>query len=140
MKIIGPIPARTHDDSDDGSVNRRELKRLGLDKQAKRVVFGHKDERDDYPIYLCGSGELCLNFPGQPYIMLDLDETASLYAFFELPRVQELMIGILRASLIKAGHGEAMDALLALPNDHKQAILWAFGRAEKPSFLDADAA
>jgi hypothetical protein len=138
MEIIGTVPPRAIDANDDGCVDMRRMRRLGLHKQYKRMAVGHKDKTtDDYPIYLFGSGDLYLNFPDQPSVMLNLQETASLYTFLTLPHVEELMLGILRASLIEAGHGEVIDALLALPYDHKQAILWAFGRAEKPAFLDA---
>ncbi len=95
------------------------------------------DERDDYPLYLFGDGTLMLNFPNQPAVMLDRSETVSLYTFLDMAHVKELMIAILRADLAEAGHGALIDELMALPDEHKQAVLWAFGRAEKPAFLNA---
>jgi len=62
------------------------------------------------------------------------------YTFFELPHVKEMMLPVLRASLIESGNSELIDELTTMPQDHLQAILWAFGRAEKPAFLDAAAA
>lgn len=138
MEVIGTIPPRTA--RDDDRITVKEMRRLGLHKQYKRIAVSHKDERDDYPIYLFGDGTLMLNFPDQPTVMLNRSETARLYTFFDLPHVKDLMIPILRASLVEAGHGELIDQLMAMPTDHKQAILWAFGRAEKPAFLDAPAA
>jgi len=67
-------------------------------------------------------------------------EVCQLYTFFDQPHVEKMMLGILLANLIEAGHGELMDELLAMPRDHIQAILWTFGKAEKPAFLDAQPA
>jgi hypothetical protein len=40
-------------------------------------------------------------------------------------------------SILRAGHSEPIDKLMAMPDDDKQAVLWVYGRAEKPAFLDA---
>jgi hypothetical protein len=142
MEIIGTFPTSQQDENDDGSVNIAEMRRLGLDKQYKRFAVGHKDKAtDDYPIYLFGEGTMILSFEKDRggYAILDLQEVVQLYTFFDMPHVKELMVGILRASLIEAGHGELMEQLLSMPDEMQQGILWAFGRAERPAFLDAAA-
>jgi hypothetical protein len=143
MEIIGTVPPRAIDANDDGSVDMRRMRRLGLHKQYKRMAVGHKDKTtDDYPIYLFGEGTMLLNSDEQRggSVILDRQEVCQLYTFFDQPHVERMMLGILRANLVEAGHGELIDQLMSMPNDHKQAILWAFGRAEKPAFLDAQPA
>jgi hypothetical protein len=138
MEIIGTIATPQQDD--DGEIDMAEMQRLGLDKQYKRCAVDHKNANDDYPIYLFGDGTLMLHFGHTDgCVLLGCHEVSRLYTFFEQTHVKELMTGILRADLIAAGHGKLMDDLLAMTDEMQQAVLWAFGRAEKPAFLDAAA-
>jgi hypothetical protein len=118
------------------------MQRLGLDKQYKRVAVSYKDEvTDDYPIYLIGDGTLMLHFAHKGgAVFLNREELVTLYTFLDLPHVKELIVPIIRANLIEAGHGSLMDELMSMPDEMKEAVLWAFGRAEKPAFLDAPGA
>jgi hypothetical protein len=139
MEIVGTITAPQQDN--DPNVDMAEMQRLGLDKQYKRFAVDHRDKTtDEYPIYLAGDGTLMLHFQHlDGCVMLDRAEVCRLYTFFDQPHIQELMINILRANLIEAGHGDLIDELMSMPDDHKQAFLWAFGRADKPAFLNAAA-
>jgi hypothetical protein len=139
MEVIG-TPTPRQQDENDGSIDTAEMRRLGLHKQYKQCAVSHKDETSgDYPIYLFGEGTMILNFDAQRggSVVLDRQEVCQLFTFFDQTHVKNMMLAILRASLIEAGHGELMETLMSMPDDHKQAVLWAFGRAEKPAFLDA---
>src|SRR5689334_2225929 len=122
MELIGTIPTPQMEDEDD--VNLAEMKRLKLDKQYKRFAVGHKrEDGQDYPILLFGDGTLMLNFHREGCVMLSGAEVCQLYTFFEMTHVKELMINILRANMIEAGHGDLIDQLMAMPDEVKQAVL-----------------
>lgn len=133
----------TQQDSDDKPATAAELKRIGLHAQRNQMAVDHKDERGEYPFTLFGTGELCINLPGQEaHVMLERREFAALFTFLQQPHVVRMALAILRADLREhcPGGAELLDDMLKLPDEHKQAILWAFGRAEKPAFMaDLDA-
>jgi hypothetical protein len=124
MDIIGTILKH----NTDADLDPAELKRLGLDKQAKTIFVDHKDERDDYPVYLFGDGSLMLNFPDQAAVMLDRKETARLFTFLKSPHVQEALYRILRASLIESSRegAELIAKLDRLTPKQKRMLVEAF--------------
>jgi hypothetical protein len=134
MEVLKPTADRPIDESND-SIDTAEMQRLGLHKQYKQYVTNRRPPEGEPEIYLFGVGEMLIELDGG-MVYLDRADVVKLYTFFDQPEVEKMMIAVLRASLIESGQGELVDALIALPAEHQQAILWAFGRAERPAILD----
>lgn len=132
MEIIGDVVR--HIDDDEG-YDVAELKRLGIDAQAKTYIVDHKDERGNYPLGLFGTGELVIDFPGQACVMLDRQEFVKLFVFLNQPRVKAVAMRILRASLIESSPegAELIAELEAMSPQHKQQLLSAFGHGTPPA-------
>ena len=119
MQIIGTYIAPALDAEKELTDKQRE--RLGLKQE---IAMSWKRDDGDHDFYLWGDGGLVLNLKGGPFICLNRKETADLYTFLTLPHVQEMVIRLLRASLLEAGGAAAkiVPMLEALSPDEAGAL------------------
>ena len=119
MEIIGTFTAPAI--AADKELTDKQRERLGLKRE---IAMSWKRDDGDHDFYLWGDGGLVLNFKGGPYICLNRKETADLYTFLTLPHVQEMVIRMLRASLLEAGGAAAkiVPMLEALSPDEAGAL------------------
>jgi len=126
MNTLKPTTERPIDPNDDGMMDEDELKRLGLYDQHRQCVVNVMPPAEEPKIYFFGNGEMLLDMDGG-HVLLSRDDTVKLYTLLTSPRVKNLMLNVLRANLIEAGHGELMDEMLQMidsftPAQRRQAM------------------
>lgn len=135
MEVLKTTPKRDRQ-PDEEIKDAAELQRLGLYDHHKRYTVNRRPPEGEPEIYLFGDGEMLIDLDGGK-VFLSRADVVALYTFLDQPHVKKMMLPVLRASLIESGNSELIEALTTMSHDHLQAILWAYGRAEKPAFLDA---
>lgn len=128
MIVFKKTDPRPLDPEDDGIQDEAELRRLGLYDQHRQCLVDAMPPEAEPKIYLFGNGQLLLDIDGGS-VMLDRADTVKLYMLFNRDRVKDLMLGVLRADLIEAGHGELMEEVLTMAKtltpDQRELVLKA---------------